>query len=202
MGNGSFNVFYVGLSYSLSRAKAYRDYRSPLAFSFKAGASKTYNYHRKAQKFNVLASLTVPGLFRQNSLSIDAGYMRQVNDYDPNHIYLFADPDFDVRGYSSVRFHECAKVSGEYSFPLGYPDFGIPAIVWCKRVRGSIIADAAAPLIFGYRYNFASAGFKLLFDVNFIRLSNNVSIGCMYAKPLINNVYSKTQFGLLLSYQM
>lgn len=202
LGNGNINVFYVGFSYSLSRDKAYRDYRSPLSFSVKADASKTNNYHRKAQKINVLANITVPGLFRQNSLSIDAGFMRQVKDYNHNNIYLFADPDFDIRGYSSVRFHECAKISGEYSFPLGYPDFGIPAIVWCKRVRGSIIADAAAPLIFGYRYNFASAGFKLVFDVNFIRLSNNVSIGCMYAKPLINNVYSKTQFGLLLSYQM
>lgn len=202
IGNGDFNVLYAGLSYSLSRAKAYRDYRSPIAFSFKIDASKTDNYHRKAQKFTTLASVTVPGLFRQNSLSIDAGYMRQVKDYNPNNIFLFADSDFDVRGYSSVHFHECAKISGEYSFPLGYPDFGIPAIVWCKRVRGSVIADAAAPLIFGSRFNFASAGFKLLFDINFIRLSNDVSIGCMYAKPLIDNVYSKTQFGLLFSYQM
>ncbi|MBR4625324.1 MAG: hypothetical protein IKO56_07305, partial [Alphaproteobacteria bacterium] len=202
IGNGNFNVLNAGVSYSLYRNKAYRDYHSTLGLSFKVDACKTYNYHRKAQKFTTLVGVTVPGFFRQNAFSINAGYLRQVNDYNPNTIYLFADNDFDIHGYTSVRFHECAKLSGEYSFPLGYPDFGVPAIAWCKRVRGSIMADVAAPLIFGYRYNFASAGFKLMFDVNFFRLSNDCSVGFMYANPLITNEYSHAKYTFIFSYQL
>ena len=202
MGNGDFNVLHGGFTYSLYRRTAYRDFHTTLGFSVLLDAMKAIESPRKAQKFKSLVSFTMPGFFRQNSLTIDAGYMRQVRDNNPNTIYLFTDTDFEVRGYSSVRAHETSKLSGEYAFPLGYPDWGIPAIAWVKRVRGSLFADAASSLLFGYRYDFASAGCKLLFDVNFLRIPNTVSVGFMFAKPLIDNIYSSQKFGLLFSYQL
>ena len=202
MGNGNFNVVHGSLDYSCYRSLAPRDFKYTLGFAVKFDVMKALGASRKAEKFKTTLSVTVPGLFRQNSLTVNAGYMQQVRNYDEAAIYLFADSDFDVRGYSSLRCHESEKVSGEYSFPLGYPDVGIPAVVWIKRVRSTVFADAASNLIFGQRWNFASAGFKMQFDVNLFRIPNNVSVGFSYAKSLITNAYSGTSFSLLLSYQM
>ena len=202
MGNDEFSVVYGGVSYSLYRALAYRDFRSSLGFSITVDALKSVNCHRNSQKFKTLVSVTVPGLFRQNSLTVNAGYMQQVRNNDQKNIYLYSDSDLDVLGYKSVRCHQNLKVSGDYAFPLGYPDLGIPAVVWVKRLRGSVFAQASAPLMFGYRYNFASAGFKFICDVNLLRIANNVSLGFSYAKPLIINDYSDSRFDFILTYQM
>ena len=202
IGNDEFSVVYGGINYSLYRASAYRDFRSTLGFSIKIDVLKSVNCHRKSHKFKTLVSATVPGLFRQNSLTINAGFMQQVRDNNQNTIYLYSDSDLDVLGYKSVRCHENYKTSAEYAFPLGYPDIGIPAVLWFKRFRGSVFVQASAPLMFGYRYNFASTGFKFVCDVNLLRIANNVSLGFSYAKPLIINDYSNPSFDFILSYQM
>ena len=202
MGNGDFNVVHGSLNYSLSRAAAPRDFRSTLGVSFSLDAMKAVNCARHASKFTSMVSATVPGFFRQNSLTLTASYLRQIRSYNMNRIYLFADPNFEVRGYKSTRCHEMTKFSGEYAFPLGYPDLGIPAIVWVKRVRGSIFGDAADADVFGQWYRYGSAGFSLVFDINILRIPNVVSFGFSYSKPLISNVYSSPEFGLLLSYQL
>ena len=202
VGNGNFNVIHSTLNYSLGRAVAHRDFKATLGFSLKLDAMKTVGYSRQASKFKSVVSATVPGLFRQNSLTVTSTFMRQIRNYNINKIYLFADTDAEVRGYYATRCHEMTKLSGEYAFPLGYPDVGIPAIVWVKRIRGSIFGDAAESDVFGEWYQYGSAGFSLVGDIHILRIPNMVSLGFSFAKPLITNMFSKNEFRFLLTYQM
>ena len=202
VGNGNFNVIHSTLNYSLGRAVAHRDFKATLGFSLKLDAMKTVGYSRQASKFKSVVSATVPGLFRQNSLTVTSTFMRQIRNYNINKIYLFADTDAEVRGYYATRCHEMTKLSGEYAFPLGYPDVGIPAIVWVKRIRGSIFGEAAESDVFGEWYQYGSAGFSLVGDIHILRIPNMVSLGFSFAKPLITNMFSKNEFRFLLTYQM
>ncbi|MCQ2973179.1 MAG: hypothetical protein MJ211_00020 [Bacteroidales bacterium] len=202
IGNGNFNTFHGSINYSLSNKKAERDFMSTLGLNFNIDIIKSLNYRREAEKYKASLSITIPGFFRQNTLTVKGTVMKQSQELNVNKLYLFADSDLEVRGYSSVRMQKVGKLASEYWFPMGYPDIGIPAFIWLKRIRGAFFADVASAQILGYRYDFASIGGKMLFDVNLFRISNNVNIGFSYSYPLVENYYQKKELSLILSYEL
>jgi hypothetical protein len=198
--NDGFGIMYSTASYSWSRHSAYRDFKSPLSFAVGAAVYKSLtNTDVEASMVSVAASATVPGFFRQNYFTLSGNVIRQNQKLSTTTLYLLDHSAFDLRGYSSMRMQGINRLSAEYSFPLGYPDFGIPCVIWIKRFRGSIIGDVAQGELFRKKYDFTSAGFKLLADFCVLRLNYNISVGVTVAKGLTSNGLERTESSLVLS---
>ncbi len=45
------------------------------------------------------------------------------------------------RGYAAERTERLQVVQADYAFPLAYPDFSIPSIIYLKRIRSNFFAD-------------------------------------------------------------
>lgn len=197
--NDGFAVWSGSVSYSWARQTAYRDFKNPLSFAVSASVRNSFASDTEASMAAVAASVTVPGFFRQNYFTVSGNVVRQnqkVNDYN---LYLFDHSAFDLRGYESMRMQDFVRLSAEYSFPLGYPDFGIPSVIWIKRFRGGIIGDVARGTIFRTDYDFASAGFKLMADFCVLRLNYNITAGITIAKGLKKNGLDDWESGITLT---
>ncbi|HEU0064944.1 MAG TPA: hypothetical protein VFQ58_07930, partial [Flavisolibacter sp.] len=46
-----------------------------------------------------------------------------------------------ARGYPGYYFSRMWRVSGNYNFPIAYPDFGFADLVYFKRLRGNLFYD-------------------------------------------------------------
>lgn len=200
--NGNFPALSGSVSYSWSRKSAYRDFMSPLAFAVSASYRKNLNHNLEAELLNLGASVTLPGFFRQNYFSVKGNYVLQAQNQNEYVIYLYTTTSTDVRGYESMRVQKMKKLSFDYSFPLGYPDMGIPSVVWIKRFRATLFGDVADAELFKSRYKYASAGFNFLVDFNILRLTNNITTGISIAKGLRKNGLNYLQYGFVLSYEI
>ena len=198
--NGGFGIWQGAVSYSWARHSAYRDFKSPLSFSASAGIYKSMpGCDTDASMVSTSISATVPGFFRQNYLTVAFNAIRQCQQQNQNSLYLFDHTAFDLRGYSSARMQNFARVSGEYNFPLGYPDFGIPSLIWIKRFRGGVFGDWAHGEIFKKKHDFASVGCKVLADFCLLRLNYNLCIGISVAKGLKANGLDRTESSFIMS---
>ncbi len=197
--NDGFAVWSGSVSYSWARQTAYRDFKNPLSFSASASVRNSFASDTDASMVSAAASVTVPGFFRQNYFSVSGNVIRQCQRGNDYNLYLFDHAAFDLRGYESMRMQNFARVSAEYSFPLGYPDFGIPSVIWVKRFRGGIIGDLAHGTIFHNDYDFASAGIKLMADFCVLRLNYNITAGITIAKGLKKNGLDDWERGITLT---
>ena len=202
MKQGNFPVYNFGAGYSFSTPGAYRDFQKPFYVSFNFDYRKSLKTSLEAQMLYLSAMVSVRGIWRQNYLTMQGDVVQQSKSFDVNKLYLFNNECFGVRGYSSFRFQNFYKFSAEYSFPLGYPDIGIPSVVWVKRFRGGIFMDLAKGEVLDTNLDFVSCGFKVLSDFHLIRLPNVISAGISVSRGLNDNGYNKTQTSLILTYQL
>jgi hypothetical protein len=196
--NDGFAVWSGSASYSWARQMAYRDFKNPLSFSVSASVRNAFASDTEASMVAAAASVTVPGFFRQNYFTVSGNVVRQCQKAYGDNLYLFDHAAFDLHGYKSARMQDLARVSAEYSFPLGYPDFGIPSLIWIKRFRGSVFGDVARGTLFRKNYDFASVGFKWLADFCVLRLNYNITVGFSVAKGLKENGLDDLETGLIL----
>jgi hypothetical protein len=196
--NDGFAVWSGSASYSWARQMAYRDFKNPLSFSVSASVRNAFASDTEALMVAAAASVTVPGFFRQNYFTVSGNLVRQCQKAYGDNLYLFDHAAFDLHGYKSARMQDLARVSAEYSFPLGYPDFGIPSLIWIKRFRGSVFGDVARGTLFRKNYDFASVGFKWLADFCVLRLNYNITVGFSVAKGLKENGLDELETGLIL----
>ena len=197
--NDGFAVWSSSVAYSWARQTAYRDFKNPLSFSISASVRNAFASDTDASMVAAAASITVPGFFRQNYFTVSGNAVSQCQRSSDYNLYLFDHSAFDLRGYESMRMQDFTRVSAEYSFPLGYPDFGIPSLIWIKRFRGGVFGDVARGTLFRKNYDFASAGFKVLADFCVLRLNYNISVGITIAKGLKENGLDDLEKALTLS---
>ncbi|MBQ3657764.1 MAG: hypothetical protein II956_13130 [Bacteroidales bacterium] len=203
MGNGDFPVLNAGLHYSWAKPTAYRDFKNPLALNLSADINKSADKDFDAEMLTLKAAVTVPGFFRQNYFTVSANYVQQTQTLDYSKVYLFSNEAFNINGYSAFRLQKLYKLSAEYEFPLGYPDFGIPSLVWIKRFRGSVFSDVARGELFGLNHDFASVGYKFIADFHLLRLPNVITMGFSVSSGLKKNGYEKTgDVNLIMMYQL
>ncbi|MCR5455564.1 MAG: hypothetical protein K6F33_11310 [Bacteroidales bacterium] len=198
--NGGFAVWSGSASYSWASHAAYRDFKSPLSFSASVAAYQSvFGGDTEASMLSAAVSATVPGFFRQNYFTISGNVIRQCQRAFDYKLYLFDHAAFDLHGYESMRMQDFARVSVDYSFPLGYPDIGIPSVIWIKRFRGGIIGDVARGTIFQNDLSYASAGVKFLMDFCVLRLNYDLTVGFTFAKGLKTNGLEANETSLVLS---
>jgi hypothetical protein len=82
----------------------------------------------------------LPGLFPHHSLQVAAAY--QVQNPVP---YLYSSSISIARGYSTsnVPTYHLYTLSGDYAFPLFYPDWNIGPLAYFKRFRANLFCDFA-----------------------------------------------------------
>ncbi len=199
LGNGNLPMISGSASYSWSKKLAYRDFRSPLSLSASVSAIKSATSAMSGGMVAANGSFTVPGLFRQNYLTVTGNIVRQKEIADPRKSYLFSNTAFDTRGYEIMRLESINKLSADYAFAMGYPDIGIPSIVWIKRLRGGISADIAKGRYFGINLNYASVGARVMADFGVLRINREFTAGFSIAKGLRANGLDCMKYGLILN---
>lgn len=85
------------------------------------------------------AALFFPGLFPHHSIIIRGALQNQ----EPEKYLMRSLVEFP-RGYNTERTERLQLLQADYHFPVAYPDFSIPSIVYLKRVRSHFFADYGA----------------------------------------------------------
>lgn len=144
-------------------------------------------------------SLFFPGLLRHHSLYVLGGYQESMDRVELD-AYAFRNRLFKPRGYSYPQNTQFFTISGNYEFPLWYPDIALGPLVNIQRMRLNLFFDYGEGEGLEYYYNFESgnvytldvgtryqsAGAELIFDVNFFRTLPQFEIGIRAVKTESN----------------
>ncbi len=171
---GAFQLQFGTQSYSYlsnfiqvrsQNQKAYQQIYPSLAqnitLSYKVAVT---NYH--ANQFLANAYFYFPGLFRNNSLVLNAAFQQHNG---ANGVSLFSNQLPFSRGYTAVNLSKMNKVAANYHFPVAYPDAGFASFFYLLRIRANVFYDYTKavdvyqngqPL----KANFRSAGTEIYFD--------------------------------------
>jgi hypothetical protein len=84
-----------------------------------------------------IATLYFPGLAKTHGLYFSPSYK-----YEPLKQYYFLDTYPRTFGYRSLIAEHSFRLLSRYSFPILYPDIGIPGTVFFKRLYGTAFFDA------------------------------------------------------------
>ncbi|HEY1114238.1 MAG TPA: hypothetical protein VGE66_11785, partial [Chitinophagaceae bacterium] len=81
-------------------------------------------------------SIFLPSLFANHSLVLSGGYQAT----DTNNV-VFSNRFANARGYDDYYYSRMWRLSGNYHFPLIYPDRGLANLVYFLRVRSNVFYD-------------------------------------------------------------
>ena len=81
------------------------------------------------------AQLFLPSI-KNHSIVLSAAYQR----VDTNSI-IFSNRFANSRGFSDYYFRKMWRLSGNYHFPIVYPDFGFANLIYFQRIRGNVFYD-------------------------------------------------------------
>lgn len=103
--------------------------------------------------------------FKNHSIVLSGSYQR----LDTNST-LFSNRFSNSRGYDDLYFRTAWRLSGNYHFPIAYPDWGLANIVYLQRLRANIFYDFSR--VYGGYFasnavplrNLRSTGLELYFD--------------------------------------
>jgi hypothetical protein len=164
-----------------------------------------------------------PGFFRDNGIKLRFEAERQ---HPSKYIYpnraSFPRGFYDIgtpEGYGNIISNELLFASADYVFPLVYPDFSLPGLLYLKRIRSGFFYDFAAgtgnryfrvtdngtsqSFIEGREY-FSSYGMELLADFHVLRIPFEISGGIQAAwkpgdeMPVFKVVFNVDLFGFTL----
>jgi hypothetical protein len=131
-----------------------------------------YGASEPAQQLTATAGLFLPGLNKVHTLYLrtHARFEQVTNNYQFADFYPYA------RGYNKVPNSQALGISADYSFPFAYPDVGALGLIYVRRLRANVWADATRlrlPSQFVDRDDiFASAGLDLTMDATFFNVEN------------------------------
>jgi len=141
-----------------------------------------------ALKYSGEALLYFPGLSANHSLYFRGGYVKQELSND----YRFLDVFNHARGYIAVPGDEEYVVTGNYQFPLGYPDWGCNGLFYLPRLRLNLFCDISQVKIKSMNKTLDqnSYGFELLLDAKLLNVLP-VTIGLRNAILANRNYYDQ-----------
>ncbi len=120
----------------------------------------------------IYAAGYLPGAFAHHSVLVRANYQRDFGGgrYGFRRKELF--PRGFIYDFSAERF---VAASLDYQLPLCYPDWGIPSVVFIKRIRLDVWGDWAGARMYGRSRDFCSWGGEFIFDVCPFRLPSQAT---------------------------
>lgn len=142
-----------------------------------------YGAAEPAQQFTATAGLFLPGFNPVHTIYIrtHARLEKVTNNYQFADFYSYA------RGYGKTPNSLALGISADYSFPFAYPDVGALGLIYVRRLRANIWADATRlrlPEQFIDRDDiYASVGLDLTMDATFFNVEN-LPVGVRFAYRL------------------
>ncbi len=194
--NLNFNYIQSSASYTTESQQALQQIYPHWAQSFFVQYRSIVNKYT-ANQLLATASFYLPGIFKTNSLVIDAAYQSRdtANEYSFSNDFPFS------RGYNAVDFPRMYKLGANYNFPLFYPDAGFGNIIYFLRIRANAFFDYtnAKSLLTGNNYQFKSAGAEIYFDTKWWN-EQAITFGIRYSRLFDNNFTGQNpnQFEIIL----
>ena len=155
---------------------AHRDFLPRLGYRLQMGYSLNPTNADFASTFVGYGSVYLPGFGAHHSIQLGAAYQQAVGGYrypSGSRPLTYRSSTLIPRGFSSSYFpidEGLKTLSATYRMPLCYPEWGIPSVLYIKRIRLGAGFDYAR---FGYHlksYNAWSAGGEVSFDFNVLRM--------------------------------
>jgi hypothetical protein len=105
------------------------------------GYNVSFNYRHAITKYTswqplATAAIYLPGFFGSHSI-VFSGAFQETDTLN----VLFANRFSYSRGYNEAYFARMWRISGNYHFPLIYPDFGFASILYLQRIRANAFFD-------------------------------------------------------------
>ncbi len=166
-----------GLEFSFSAFErlSLRDVYPHWGLSFSTKAEEGKDISGKGQQGayrGVDARIFVPGFFLHHSFFHQFAFENQ----RPRN-YRYASEVLYPRGTSAIFLQEFIKYSGNYLFPLYYPDWNWSRYLYLKRVSINLFYDELNGRQGTNSYRAASTGWEAIFDLNLVRIFLPLSFG-------------------------
>ena len=163
------------LSYGFYSRMARRDINPDWGIFLNARMEEGKDISGKKQKGsiqNVDGKFYLPGITSHHSFYHQLAYERQRDDF-----YQYSTYVLYPRGTRSTFLQEFYKYSGNYVFPLFYPDWNLSRYFYLKRLSLNLFYDELNGRYRNFSYKAASTGWELLFDINLVRIFVPVTVG-------------------------
>lgn len=190
-GNKISNIGEVGFEHGLHKLSfnvgfsdmarlAYRDFYPRLGYSLSAGYAIDPSNSNFASLWSLYGSLYLPGFGRHNSIQVRAAAQNAVGGYRYPSGYRplsFRSSALIPRGFSSgeIISDNYSALAFDYRLPLCYPEWGIPSVLFIKRIRLGLGYDTARYDYLNRTYNIWSAGGELAFDFCVLRMPDSAT---------------------------
>lgn len=140
----------------------------------------------EARQIGFSSQLYLPGIFRNHSLVLGAGFQGR----DTLGQYLFSNNFAMARGYQAFNYPRMWRYSANYHLPLVYPDWGLGNIVYFQRVRSNLFYDdmSLKSLRLKRVFNLRSIGSEVFFDTKWWN-QQAVTFGFRYSRLLDTGLF-------------
>jgi hypothetical protein len=118
------------------------------------------------------ARIFLPGVMKHHSFFHQFAFEKQRDD-----LYQYSSFILRPRGTKNVFLEESRKYSGNYLFPLFYPDWHISRYAYFKRISMNLFYDELTGYYRGFNYHAASTGWEVLFDTHLLRIFIPLTLG-------------------------
>ncbi len=149
----------------------------------------------EGSRFNVNASLYLPGLANHHSLILSGGFQQSspVFRYGIHRLTTDLEP---VRGYEREYFDRFIRGTLDYTFPVAYPDIALGPLFYLKRISANVFYDHGLIESGSDSKICNSVGADLNFDFHVLTfMPLPITMGLRYSLRLADN---KSAFDLLL----
>ncbi len=164
---------------------------------------------------SVRTSFYMPGILSNNGLRLRF----EIEDQHPA-LYQYGNTVSFPRGYYNIISRQIGFLSGDYVFPVAYPDFNISSLLYLKRIRSGLFYDYASGrdntyynqnvagmpsnYFHNYKETFRSFGIELMADFHILRIPFMISGGTravwknINREPVFEALFNIDLFGLTL----
>ena len=169
-----------GVAFTDQANLAHRDFLPRLGYSLSIGYALDPSNRNFSNLYSLYGSLYLPGFGAHNSIQVAASYQNSTGGYRFPSGYrplTFHSSALIPRGFSGGEIYaeRYASFSGNYRLPLCYPEWGIPSVLYIKRVRLGVGYDAAQFDYVGRKQQIWSVGGELAFDFNVLRMPDSAT---------------------------
>lgn len=116
--------------------------------------------------------LYLPGILKHHSFFHQFAYEKQRDN-----LYQYSSYIYRPRGTKNIFLEEAHKYSGNYLFPLAYPDWHMSRYAYFKRVSMNLFYDELSGNYSSFNYHAASTGWEVLVDTHFFRIFIPITLG-------------------------
>jgi hypothetical protein len=165
----------LGASFSFLSKTALRDINTPLGLSLLTQLEEGSDITGNGEDGAILTQdsrLYLPGLLKHHSFFHQFAYERQRDSNYQYKSYLLK-----PRGTKNVFLDEAFKYSGNYLFPLAYPDWHWSKYVYLKRLSMNLFYDQIDGKFSSTSYFSNTTGWELLFETHLLRIFIPVTLG-------------------------